>query len=106
MDLALVPIVGISGLGALYAWLALWRDAARRTRRVLKRVRVSNIAELVDGRLACVVGRVEIDGEPLRAMVSKLPCVAYDTTVQFFPGKDFTVPTHVEVERGLVPFYI
>ena len=105
MDLALASIVGVGGLGALYTWLAIWRDDARRTRRVLKRARVSTIADLVDGRLACVVGRVEIDGAPLRAMVSKLPCVAYDTTVQFF-GKDFTVPSHVEVERRLVPFYI
>jgi len=39
-------------------------------------------------------------------MVSRRACVAYDTTVQFFRGKDFTVPVRVETERRMVPFFI
>jgi hypothetical protein len=81
-----------------------WRSDARRTRRVLRRTRVTPIDKLVDGQLACIVGIVEPVGEPLVAMITRTPCVAYDTTVQFFAGNNFTVPERVDVTRRLVPF--
>ena len=83
-----------------------WRTDARRTRGVLRRARVSRVAELVDGELACIVGRVELDGAPLTAMMSRRPCVAYETVVQVFPRADMTIPSRVDVERRIVPFYV
>jgi hypothetical protein len=41
------------------------RRGLGRTRRVVRRARVSPIAELVDGKLACIVGKVELDRESL-----------------------------------------
>jgi hypothetical protein len=69
---------------------ALWR-----TRRVMRKARVSKIAEVVDGKLACIVGRVELEGDPLISVLSRRPCVAYEI-----------VEWHVGVRRRLVPFYI
>ena len=98
----LVPVV----LGSLGAWFWLGDDA-RRTRRVLRSVRVTPIASLVDGQLACVVGTVELDGKDLlTSMVAKRECVAYDTNVYFFAGHNATVPQRVEVERRLLPFFV
>jgi hypothetical protein len=96
-----------AGAGSLvYFVLDAFRTDARRTRRVLRKTRVTPIADLVDNTLACVVGIVELDGEPLSALITHTPCVAYDTTIQMFVGNDFTVPARVDVTRRLVPFIV
>ncbi len=87
-----------------YVVYGAWSADARRTRRVLRRTRVTPVDKLVDGQLACVVGKVELVGDPLVAMITRTPCVAFDTTVQFFAGNNFTVPERVDVTRRLVPF--
>lgn len=51
--------------------VGLWR-----TRRVVRSTKVSPIAELEDGKLACVVGKVELDGDGLISVVSRRTCVA------------------------------
>ena len=92
-----------AGAGSLVYFVSgAFRTDARRTRRVLRRARVTPIAELVDNTLACVVGTVELEGEPLIALITRTPCVAYDTTIQMFAGNDFTVPARVDVTRRLV----
>ncbi len=96
-----------AGAGSLVYFVSgAFRTDARRTRRVLRRARVTPIAELVDNTLACVVGTVELEGEPLIALITRTPCVAYDTTIQMFTGNDFTVPARVDVTRRLTPFVI
>ncbi|MBA3397786.1 MAG: hypothetical protein H0T89_34500, partial [Deltaproteobacteria bacterium] len=106
MDVALIATLASGAAGAVYLALRVWRTDARRTRRVLRQARVVPIAKLVDGRLACIVGKVELAGDAIEALVSRRPCVAYDTTVQFFQGTDFTVPLRVEIERRMVPFFV
>lgn len=106
MEVVLWAALAGGGLSLVYFVLNAWRSDARRTRRVLRRVRVSRIADLVDGKLACIVGVVERDGPPLEALVSRRPCVAFDTTVQYFRGADFTIPARVEVTRRMVPFFV
>ncbi|HLL21560.1 MAG TPA: hypothetical protein VK427_05485 [Kofleriaceae bacterium] len=105
MDLGLVILV-VSGLaGASYATLrGLGDQAARRTRRVLRKTRVVPIAELVDGQLACIVGRVAIEGEPIESLIERRSCVAFDTITTPFVGNSLTTP--VRVTRRLVPFYV
>lgn len=76
----------------------------RRTRRVLRKARVVPIAELVDGQLACVVGRVEIDGAPIESMIARRLCVVFDTITTPYVGNDLTTP--VRVTRRLVPFFV
>lgn len=106
MDAGILAALGIPVLAAGYlAWSWLTNDA-RRSRRVLRRTRVTKIAELADGKLACVVGTVELDGPQLTSMVAKRSCVAYDTTVYFFKKENATIPERVEVERRLVPFFV
>ncbi|MFT3694980.1 MAG: hypothetical protein QM831_17655 [Kofleriaceae bacterium] len=101
--LAAAPVVGAAGLITYY----LRSDDARRTRRVLRKTRVTRVRDLEDGLLACVVGVVEPEpGELLRAMISHERCVAYDATVYFFSGNNTTIPTKVEVERRLQPFLV
>jgi hypothetical protein len=96
-----------AGAGSLVFFVFdAFRTDARRTRRVLRKTRVTPIANLVDNTLACVVGTVVLDGEPLVALISHMPCVAYDTTIQMFTGNDFTVPARVDVTRRLVPFIV
>ncbi len=106
MDVALWGALAGGALGLAYFVLNAWRSDARRTRRVLRRVRVSRIADLADGKLACIVGVIELEGEPLEALVSRRPCVAFETTVQYFRGADFTIPIRVEVTRRMVPFFV
>ena len=89
----------------LLGWMWL-RDDSRRTRRVLRRTRVTPVADLVDGKLACVVGTVELGDGELEAMVSHKSCVAYDTTVYFFSERSTGMPERVEVERRLAPFFV
>jgi hypothetical protein len=106
MDVALWGAIASGGAALGYFVLNAWRSDARRTRRVLRRARVVRIADLTDGELVCIAGVVELEGEPLEALVSRRPCVAFDTTVQYFRGGDFTIPVRVEVTRRMVPFFV
>lgn len=101
--LLLVPLLTAGGFASWF-W---YGDDARRTRRVLRKTRVTPVANLVDGQLACVVGIVELEvPELLTSMVARKRCVAYDTNVYFFAGNTSTVPARVEVERRLIPFFV
>jgi hypothetical protein len=87
-------------LGAFVAALAykeprVKRSGMTRTRRVLRRTAPTQIASLVDGKLACVVGRVERDDEMLTAILSRTQCVAYEI-VEWRKG----------VRRAIVPFFV
>jgi hypothetical protein len=77
--------------------------AERRTRRLLRRARVSRIADLVDGRLVCVVGKVELDAEQIPAMMSGRPCVAFDTRAEYLENNGFV---RIETVRRMVPFFV
>ena len=102
LDVAIVLLV-IGALGA-GTYAALSNRAIRRTRRVLRKARVVPIAELVDGQLACIVGRVEIDGEPVESLVARRQCVAFDTITTPFIGNEMT--TLVRVTRRMTPFFV
>jgi len=57
---------------------------------------VSPIKELVDdGKLVCVFGRVELEGDGLISVVSRRACVAHEI-VEWRKG----------VRRAIVPFYV
>lgn len=103
-DLAVLVSL-LAGGSFLYFFVGAYRSDAQRTRRVLRKAKVTPIAQLVDGQLACVVGIVELEGEPLVSMITRLPCVAYDTTIQMFRGNDY-IPERVDVTRKLVPFTV
>jgi hypothetical protein len=106
-DPTLMVAFATGGASLLYFVVNAWRSDARRTRRVLRKTRVTPIDKLVDGTLACVVGQVQLEqGEPLSAMITGKPCVAYDTTIQVFRGNDFSVPERVDVTRKLIPFTV
>lgn len=97
----------LTGLCSLvYFMSAAYSSDARRTRRVLRRARVTPIAQLRDGELACIVGTVHFEGEPLTAVITHTPCVAYDTTIQMFRGNDFSIPERVDVTRKMLPFTV
>lgn len=107
MDVSLIVLVLTVGAGAVGYVLHNWFGSdAQRTRRVLRRTRSTRIADLTDGRLACVVGRIEADGELVTSLMSRQPCVAFETVVQVFGTLDMTMPARVEVTRKLVPFFI
>ena len=94
---------GIAGGAVAVVRLASNRDA-RRTRRVLRKARVVPIAELVDGQLACIVGRVEIAGDPVEALITRRMCVAFDTiTRPFVPGE---MATYERITRRMTPFFV
>ena len=108
LDTGVIAAV-LTGLVSLVYFLgSAYSSDARRTRRVLRRTRVTPIAKLVDGELACIVGTVELepDTAALTAMITHQRCVAYDTTIQIFRGNDFSVPERVDVTRKLVPFVV
>jgi hypothetical protein len=107
VELALIAVLMTAG-GAIVGFVAhsYFGADARRTRRVLRKTRVTPIADLADGNLACIVGRVEVEGELLQSLMSRMPCVAFETVVQVFGNLDMTVPARVEVTRKLVPFFI
>lgn len=106
-DPGIVLILGAAGASLAYFVAGAWRSDARRTRRVLRKTRVTPVDKLVDGTLACVVGKVELaEGEPLLSMITRRPCVAFDTTIQMFRGNDFSVPERVDVTRKLIPFIV
>lgn len=85
-----------------------WRDDdARRTRRVLKKARVVPISQLVDGQLACIVGRVERDEHMTASLMQNLPCVAFDTITHVIEqDNDFTAPVVSKATRHMVPFFV
>ena len=93
---------GVLGLLAYHQYSA----DARRTRRVLRRTRVTKIADLPDGKLACIVGHVEAEGELVQSLMSRQDCVAFETVVQVFDGIDMTMPTRVDVTRKHTSFFI
>lgn len=93
---------GVAGYFA-HAWFG---SDARRTRRFLRRQRVTPIAELTDGKLACIVGRIEADGALAESLMSRQECIAFETVVQVFGSLDMTLPARVDVTRKLVPFFI
>ena len=105
MDVSTVLLV-LSGIaGVSFAALRSFGNwDTRRTRRVLRRARVIPIAELVDGQLACIVGRVEIDGDLIESLIERRMCVAFDTITTPFVGNELTQP--VRVTRRLVPFFV
>ncbi len=86
---------------ALLVW---WRRPIGRTRRLLRNTRVTPIAALTGDVLACVVGRGELDGDPIVAPISGLTCVAYDNTVTTQDGPGLFTTTRAE--RRMVPFYV
>jgi hypothetical protein len=106
MDAVLFGALATGGLALVYFVMNAWRSDARRTRRVLRRARVVRIADLVDGELACIVGVVQPDGEPLESVVTRRRCIAYDTTIQVFRNNDYTIPMRVDVARRMVPFFV
>lgn len=107
VEIALLILVAAFGGGVVGYLTHGWYGAdARRTRRVLRKTRVTRIADLEDGKLACVVGRIEAEGELVQSLMSRRDCVAFETVVQVFGTLDMTVPARVEVTRKLVPFYI
>lgn len=90
------------GLGAI-GRLVWQRIPTVRTRRLLRKVRVTPIAQLSGDVLACVVGKVELDAESLIAPLSRRTCVAYDDLVTENNADVYTV-THTV--RRMVPFYV
>ncbi len=102
------PVLVLAIPSAVAACYLAWnrsRDPALRTRRLLKKTRVTPIAQLTDGVLACVVGTVETTEPLLTSMITKQPCVAYETHVYFFTASSY-VPERVEVERRMIPFFV
>jgi hypothetical protein len=96
-------------LAATAAGLATLRrvfSAEMRTRRLLRRTRVVPINQLVDGQLACVVGRIERNAEPIESLIARKPCVAFDTTTNVLDGAKFTSDLRIEMTRRTVPFYV
>lgn len=107
VETALIALVLTFGAGLAGYFARTWFSSdARRTRRVLRRARVTKIAELRDGTLACIVGRVEAEGELVESLMSRQPCIAFETVVQVFGSLDMTMPARVDVTRKLVPFFI
>ncbi len=95
------------GAGAVFV-VRLWKDDARRTRRVLRKARVVPISQLVDGQLACIVGKVESEGDlSIDSMMEHRPCVAFDTVTQVIEhNNDFSSPVSTRTTRHLVPFFV
>lgn len=93
--IALMAIIAAVTITATHTEPRVKRSGMWRTRRVLRTTTVSPIAELVDGKLACVVGTVVADAEPLIAILSRRACVAYEI-VEWRKG----------VRRAIVPFYV
>jgi len=104
VDPVILTILSAAATGL--AALRLWRSAERRTRRVLRKARVIPIAELVEGQLACVVGRIAVDAEPIESLIARTKCVAFDTTTNVFDGIGFASPLRIEMTRRMVPFYV
>jgi hypothetical protein len=102
VDPFVTVVLGASISGLVGYAIHLWRDDMRRTRRVLRRARVVPIAELVDGQLACIVGRVERDREVIVSLMKVQECVAFDTTTHVYEGAGVTT----KVTRRLVPFFV
>jgi len=100
-------VAGVTGAAVAVgvAWRA-WSDDARRTRRVLRKATVIPISELVDGQLACVVGRVERDGALIESMMSRTECVAFDTITHVIERDDFSSPVSTKAMRVAVPFFV
>jgi hypothetical protein len=92
---ALLAIIGAFTFAVTHREPRVKRSGVWRTRRVMRTTTVSPIAELVDGKLACVVGTVVADAEPLTSVLSRRACVAYEI-VEWQKG----------VRRAIVPFFV
>ena len=92
---ALLVTVGSFVAAVLHKEPRVKRSGMRRTRRVLRTTQPTKIAALVDGKLACVVGRVERDDEVLTSILSRKQCVAHEI-VEWRKG----------VRRAIVPFFV
>jgi hypothetical protein len=106
MDPILVAVAAgcVSLIGfAVHRWRG---DDARRTRRVLRKARVVPISELVDGQLACVVGRVESIDTMTESLMERRPCVAFDTITHVVDRDDFAALVSTKVTRHSVPFFV
>jgi len=88
-------VLGAFGVAFGHRELRVKRVGVWRTRRVMRTTQVSPIAALEDGKLACVVGRVELDGDHLISVMSRRRCVAHEI-VEWRKG----------VRRAIVPFYV
>lgn len=102
LGVELAPLIVLGLLAAVPFAIAMGHSEVRvvrrglgRSRRVLRSARVSPIATLADGTLACIVGTVELDGDALTSILSRRQCVAYEL-----------VEWHARVRRRMVPFYI
>jgi hypothetical protein len=102
----IVLILGAGAMGIAAFVLRVWNEDARRTRRVLRRATVVPIADLVDGQLACVVGRVERDGELIESMMQRVQCVAFDTITHVIERDGFSSPVSTKAMRHAVPFFV
>lgn len=100
MAVAIALVLGMAAMASFAAAFArpetqVVRRGIARTRRVMRTTSVSKIADLSDGKLACVVGTVERDDELLTSILTRQPCVAYEI-VEWRKG----------VRRKLVPFIV
>src|SRR5258706_14699715 len=100
VDFTAVLILGGAILASFAAALVyreprVKRVGVWRTRRVLRTTTVSPIETLEDGKLACVVGTVELDADPIISILSRRTCVAYEI-VEWRKG----------VRRALGPFVV
>jgi hypothetical protein len=106
------PTLLLLGVGALGAAsfagfvIKLWNEDARRTRRVLRKATVVPIADLVDGQLACVVGKVEQDAALIDSMMEGRACVAFDTITHVVERDDFAAPVSTKAMRVAVSFFV
>lgn len=101
-----VIVIALSGLaGAAYVgWLVGGNRDVRRSRRLLRKTRVTKIAELEDGRLACIVGTVEADADSVESLIERRFCVAFDTITKTPDAGELTVS--IRVTRRAVPFFV
>jgi hypothetical protein len=102
LEVLLVIAGGASGA----AWLRHWLKPEQRTRRLLRKTRVTPINKLVDGQLACVVGKIERDADLIESLIERKRCVAFDTETNVFDGNEFSSPVRFETTRRMVPFYV
>ncbi|HUS32186.1 MAG TPA: hypothetical protein VMZ53_26985 [Kofleriaceae bacterium] len=101
-----LAVLGVGAAGAAGVWLKRWFRPEQRTRRLLRRTRVTPIKELTDGQLACVVGTIVREGELIESLIERKRCVAFDTETNVFDGTGFSSPVRFETTRRMVPFYV
>ncbi len=101
-------IAFVAGAVALYVYATTWGSEAARLRRSLKRLPQRPIAELSDGEMARVVGKVVLAEKKLAAPLTGRPCAAYESWVEE-PTKYYRSPgfwAQRAFEHKSVDFYI